>query len=135
MPHPSEAVARGKAPKMQVQLLNAGEPTKQYAVIFYQRDEAFSGLSEFSPYPHGGGKSDCLGKGVDRRFKRVAAVLVGKGFQAVSATETAACQSKSSTSSGNPLSSALAPSAIPRRAPQLCPANIVALENTEFIGS
>ena len=38
---PSEAVPRGKAPKMQVQLLNSGEQTKQYAVIFYQGDEAF----------------------------------------------------------------------------------------------
>jgi uncharacterized protein len=45
---PSEAVPRGKAPKMQVQLLNRGEPTKQYAVIFYQGDEAFSGLLEFA---------------------------------------------------------------------------------------
>src|SRR5450631_727957 len=45
---PSEAVPRGKAPKMQVQLLNHGEPTKQYAVIFYQGDEAFSGLLEFA---------------------------------------------------------------------------------------
>src|SRR5260370_12804803 len=45
---PSEAVPRGKAPKMQVQLLNRGEPTKQYAVIFYQGDEAFSGLVEFA---------------------------------------------------------------------------------------
>ncbi len=45
---PSEAVPRGKAPKMQVQLLNPGEPTKQYAVIFYQKDEAFSGLLEFA---------------------------------------------------------------------------------------
>jgi uncharacterized protein len=45
---PSEAVPRGKAPKMQVQLLNPGEPTKQYAVIFYQGDEAFSGLEEFA---------------------------------------------------------------------------------------
>jgi hypothetical protein len=43
---PSEAVPRGKAPSMQVQLLNPGEPTKQYAVIFYQGDEAFSGLLE-----------------------------------------------------------------------------------------
>src|SRR5260370_14315367 len=41
---PSEAVPKGKAPKMQVQLLNPGEPTKQYSVIFYQRAEAFSGL-------------------------------------------------------------------------------------------
>jgi hypothetical protein len=45
---PSEAVPSGKAPKMQVQLLNPGEPTKQYAVIFYQGDEAFSGLLEFA---------------------------------------------------------------------------------------
>src|SRR6266481_1801276 len=44
----SEAVPRGKAPKMQVQLLNPGEPTKRYAVIFYQGDEAFSGLLEFA---------------------------------------------------------------------------------------
>jgi predicted DNA-binding protein with PD1-like motif len=45
---PSEAVPRGKAPKMQVRLLNPGEPTKQYAVIFYQGDDAFSGLLEFA---------------------------------------------------------------------------------------
>jgi hypothetical protein len=45
---PSEAVPRGKAPKMQVQLLNPGETTKQYAVIFYQEDEAISGLLEFA---------------------------------------------------------------------------------------
>ena len=45
---PSEAVPRGKAPKMQVQLLNPGDPMKQYAVIFYQGDEAFSGLLEFA---------------------------------------------------------------------------------------
>src|ERR1035438_6883807 len=38
---PSEAVPRGKAPKMQVQLLNQGEPTKQYAVIFYQGGRGF----------------------------------------------------------------------------------------------
>src|SRR5580693_6567738 len=49
---PSEAVPRGKAPKMQVQLLNPGEPTKQYAVIFYQGDEAFSGLVEFAGKYH-----------------------------------------------------------------------------------
>ena len=29
---PEQAVPRGKAPKMQVELLNPGEPTKQYAV-------------------------------------------------------------------------------------------------------
>jgi hypothetical protein len=45
---PSEAVPKGKAPGMQVQLLNPGEPTKQYAVIFYKGDEAFSGLMEFA---------------------------------------------------------------------------------------
>jgi uncharacterized protein len=45
---PSEAVPRGKAPKMKVQLLTQGESTKQYAVIFYQGDEAFSGLLEFA---------------------------------------------------------------------------------------
>jgi len=45
---PSEAVPRGKAPKVQVQLLNPGEPTKRYAVIFSQGDEAFSGLLEFA---------------------------------------------------------------------------------------
>jgi predicted DNA-binding protein with PD1-like motif len=49
---PAEAVPRGKAPKMQVQLLNPGEPTKQYAVIFYQGDEAFSGLLEFAEKYH-----------------------------------------------------------------------------------
>src|SRR5258705_3121572 len=49
---PSEAVPRGKAPRMQVQLLNDGEPTKQYAVIFYEGDEAFSGLLEFAAKYH-----------------------------------------------------------------------------------
>jgi uncharacterized protein len=49
---PSEAVPRGQAPKMQVQLRNPGEPTKQYAVIFYQGDEAFSGLLEFAEKYH-----------------------------------------------------------------------------------
>ncbi len=49
---PSEAVPRGKAPKMQVQWLNPGEATKQYAVIFYQGDEAFSGLVEFAEKYH-----------------------------------------------------------------------------------
>jgi uncharacterized protein len=49
---PSEAAPRGKAPKMQVQLLNPGEPTKRYAVIFYQGDEAFSGLLEFAEKYH-----------------------------------------------------------------------------------
>jgi uncharacterized protein len=49
---PEQAVPRGKAPKMQVALLNPGEPTKQYAVIFYQGDEAFSGLLEFAEKYH-----------------------------------------------------------------------------------
>jgi predicted DNA-binding protein with PD1-like motif len=49
---PSEAVPRGNAPKMQVELLNPGEPTKQYAVIFYQGDEAFSGLLDFADKYH-----------------------------------------------------------------------------------
>jgi predicted DNA-binding protein with PD1-like motif len=49
---PSEAVPRDRAPKMQVRLLNPGEPTKQYAVIFYQGDEAFSGLLEFAEQYH-----------------------------------------------------------------------------------
>jgi uncharacterized protein len=49
---PSAAVPTGRAPKMQVELLNPGEPTKQYAVIFYQGDEAFSGLHEFAEKYH-----------------------------------------------------------------------------------
>src|SRR6267378_3805030 len=49
---PSQAVPKGKAPRMQVQLLNHGEPTKQYAVIFYEGDEAFSGLLEFAEKYH-----------------------------------------------------------------------------------
>jgi uncharacterized protein len=49
---PSEAIPRGKAPKMQVRLLNPGETTKQYEVIFYQGDEAFSGLAEFAEKYH-----------------------------------------------------------------------------------
>src|SRR6201987_115091 len=49
---PSEAVPTGKAPKMLVQLLNPGEPTKQYAVIFYEGDEAFSGQLGFAEKYH-----------------------------------------------------------------------------------
>ena len=49
---PSEAVPRGKAPRMQVQLLNPGDQTQQYALIFYQGDEAFSGLLEFAEKYH-----------------------------------------------------------------------------------
>jgi uncharacterized protein len=49
---PLEAGPRSTAPKMKVQLLNPREPTKQYAVIFYQGDEAFSGLLEFAEKYH-----------------------------------------------------------------------------------
>src|SRR5438132_11264133 len=48
---PPDTGPKGKAPRMQVQLLN-DEPTKQYAVIFYQGDEAFSGLLEFAQKYH-----------------------------------------------------------------------------------
>ncbi len=54
---PSEATPRGSAPRMQVQLLSRGEQTQQYAVIFYQGDEAFSGLQEFDSHP-GSARSD-----------------------------------------------------------------------------
>jgi len=49
---PADAVPKGKAPRMQVQLMNDKEPTKQYAVILYQGDEAFSGLLEFAQKYH-----------------------------------------------------------------------------------
>jgi hypothetical protein len=49
---PPDAGPKGKAPGMKVQLLNPGEPTKQYAVIFYRGDEAFSGLLEFAQKYH-----------------------------------------------------------------------------------
>jgi predicted DNA-binding protein with PD1-like motif len=49
---PPDAGPKGKAPRMKVQLLNPGEPMKQYAVIFYQEDEAFSGLLEFAQRYH-----------------------------------------------------------------------------------
>lgn len=49
---PADAVPRGNAPNMKVELLNAGEPTKQYAVIFYQGDEVVSGLLEFAEKHH-----------------------------------------------------------------------------------
>jgi predicted DNA-binding protein with PD1-like motif len=45
---PPDAGPKGKAPRMKVQLLNPGESTKRYAVIFYEGDEAFSGLLEFA---------------------------------------------------------------------------------------
>ena len=49
---PPDAGPKGEAPRMKVQLLNPGESTKQYAVIFYQGDEAFSGLLEFAQKYH-----------------------------------------------------------------------------------
>jgi len=49
---PPDAGPKGKAPRMKVQLLNPGEPTKRYAVIFYQGDEAFSGMLEFAQKYH-----------------------------------------------------------------------------------
>jgi hypothetical protein len=45
---PPDAGPNGKAARMKVQLLNPGGSTKQYAVIFYQGDEALSGLLEFA---------------------------------------------------------------------------------------
>jgi len=49
---PSETIPRGTAPNMQVQLLSRGEQTQQYAVIFYQGDEVFSGLQAFAEKYH-----------------------------------------------------------------------------------
>ena len=49
---PPDAGPKGNAPRMKVRLLNDGEPTKQYSVIFYQGDEAFSGLLEFAEKYH-----------------------------------------------------------------------------------
>ena len=49
---PSQAVPKGKAPRMQVQLLSGAEESKQYAVIFGKGDEAFSGLLEFAEKYH-----------------------------------------------------------------------------------
>jgi predicted DNA-binding protein with PD1-like motif len=49
---PPDAGPKGNAPRMNVQLLNPGELTKQYAVIFYEGDEALSGLLEFAQKYH-----------------------------------------------------------------------------------
>lgn len=49
---PPDAGPKGEAPRMQVQLLNTGETTKRYAIIFYQGDEAFSGLLQFAQKYH-----------------------------------------------------------------------------------
>jgi predicted DNA-binding protein with PD1-like motif len=45
---PADAVPKGKAPGMKVQLLSESQGRKEYAVIFAEGDEAFSGLSEFA---------------------------------------------------------------------------------------
>src|SRR6267143_1484594 len=49
---PPDAGPKGKAPRMQVKLLNDKESTKKYAVFFYQGDGAFSGLLEFAQKYH-----------------------------------------------------------------------------------
>jgi len=49
---PPDAGPKGEAPRMKVQMLNPGEPTKRYAVIFYQGDEALSGLLQFAQQYH-----------------------------------------------------------------------------------
>jgi predicted DNA-binding protein with PD1-like motif len=49
---PSEAVPRGRAPRMQVQSLSHGEQAREYAVIFGMGDEAFSGLLDFAEKYH-----------------------------------------------------------------------------------
>jgi predicted DNA-binding protein with PD1-like motif len=45
---PSQAVPKGRAPRMQIKLLSGEEETKEYAVIFGKGDEAVSGLVEFA---------------------------------------------------------------------------------------
>jgi predicted DNA-binding protein with PD1-like motif len=49
---PSQGVPKGRAPRMEVQLLSRGEQTKEYAVIFGKGDEAFAGLLEFAEKYH-----------------------------------------------------------------------------------
>src|SRR6201982_931749 len=49
---PAQAVPKGRAPGMQVQLLTCADQTKEYAVIFSKGDEAFSGLLEFAQKYH-----------------------------------------------------------------------------------
>jgi predicted DNA-binding protein with PD1-like motif len=49
---PSQAVPTGTAARMQVQLLSRGQQTKEYAVIFGEGDEAFSGLLAFAQKYH-----------------------------------------------------------------------------------
>src|SRR5271170_5965007 len=45
---PADAIPRGQAPGMKVQLLSENQGRKEYAVIFSKGDEAFSGLTEFA---------------------------------------------------------------------------------------
>ena len=49
---PSDAVPRGRAAGMQVQILTHGEQTREYAVIFSKGDEAFSGMLDFAEKYH-----------------------------------------------------------------------------------
>lgn len=49
---PSQAIPRGSAPGMRVQLLSHGEQTREYAVILGKGDEASSGLQEFAEKYH-----------------------------------------------------------------------------------
>ncbi|MFT4111748.1 PPC domain-containing DNA-binding protein [Silvibacterium sp.] len=42
----------GSAPRMKVQLLSSNRDVKEYAVIFYTGDEAFSGLARFAQEYH-----------------------------------------------------------------------------------
>jgi uncharacterized protein len=48
----SSKAEKGKAPGMQIQLLNESDGRKEYAVIFGKGDEAFSGLTEFAEKYH-----------------------------------------------------------------------------------
>jgi predicted DNA-binding protein with PD1-like motif len=49
---PAETIPKGKSPRMKVQLLSPDQQIKQYAVIFYTGDEAFSGLQKFAEEYH-----------------------------------------------------------------------------------
>ena len=49
---PSQAIPTGKAPGMKVQMLSNGDQLKEYAVIFAEGDEAFSGMQAFAEQYH-----------------------------------------------------------------------------------
>jgi uncharacterized protein len=49
---PSHPIPSGEAPGMKVQLLSDQNGQKEYAVIFYKSDEAFSGLTGFAKQYH-----------------------------------------------------------------------------------